>query len=837
MVVDITWQCELNEGIHARPAGHIARLCNTFQADIVWQNTRTQLEANAKSALSLVATDTLLDDNCRVTLSGPDAPAAAAALQGLLYRLSAFNLEQESGNGLVAGSLPRCLHELHPQYLCGIRISAGIAVTKPFFMTGVTFTELLARSPADPFNPESEKQRLSKGLDDLRIAKMAALDKADGIEYDLIEAHLSFITDSAFQERMIGYLDDHTNAWSAIVRSAIDFSAILERSSSHYIQERTLDLLDIATQLLNGIYGEQSLVQNLLLPDVPVIVFASSLTPSQFLAINKTHLAGLVLSSTGATSHTAILARSLGIPALADIDFATLTLSPRQDIVLDGDQGILVTALDEKIRRYYRHEMNVQQQMRQKLQEFALLPSVTADGHHISIAANSASVEEAQTAFANGAEGIGLFRSEMAFMARETPPDYPELEALYHSVVTLAAGKTVVFRTFDIGGDKPVAWLASGREDNPALGYRAVRSYPQHRQLFAMQLKAILSASARGKAKILLPMIARIEEVLWCREVLASVKQEMRNEGLPFDHEIELGIMLEVPAVLFAIAGMAEQVDFFSLGSNDLAQYFFAADRGNPRVSEVYDNYAPAFLRAMHQAVTDVHRAGKRIALCGELATDNALFPLLVGMGFDELSMSASAIPAVKHALKSLNFTHCQALARQISLTHYAAQAAALLQSAATKSHTGKPLLTPETILWELDAADKNEVIKKMVDNLWLHQRTDCRDKLCQDIWARELPFPTVAGSGFAIPHARTDAIHDSTISVATLRQPVSWGGVPVDKVFMLTISQAAAENEHMKYFSTLARMLMNEEFVAKAQSVATPEALCDLIISALSCE
>ncbi|WP_416413909.1 phosphoenolpyruvate--protein phosphotransferase [Pantoea sp. App145] len=837
MVVEITWQCELNEGIHARPAGHIARLCNTFEAEMVWHNTRTQLEASAKSALSLVATDTLRDDICLITVSGSDAPAAAAALKGLLYRLPEFNLEQESEHALVAGSLPRCLLELRPLYLCGIRISVGIAVAKPCFMAGVTFTELLGRSPTDAFSPQSEKRRLAEGLENLRRTKMAALAQAEGIEYDLIEAHLSFITDSAFEASMIGYLDEHRNAWSAIVRSAMDFSAILERSSSHYIQERTLDLLDIATQLLTGIYGEQSLAQNFLMPDEPVIVFASALTPSQFLAINKTHLAGLVLSSTGATSHTAILARSLGIPALADIDFSALTLPPNQDIVLDSDQGILITVLDEKIQRYYRHEIDVQQQMRQKIQEFAQLPSVTADGHHIGIAANIASVEEAQVAFANGAEAIGLFRSEMAFMARETPPDYPELEALYHSVVTLAAGRPVVFRTFDIGGDKPVSWLASGREDNPALGYRAVRSYPQHRQLFAMQLKAILSASAIGDARILLPMIARPEEVIWCREVLEAVKQEMRDAGHPFNPAVELGIMLEVPSVLFAIADMAEHVDFFSLGSNDLAQYFFAADRGNPRVSAVYDNYAPAFLRAMQQAVTDVHRAGKRIALCGELAADNALLPLLVGIGFDELSMSGSAIPAVKHALKSLNFTRCQGLARQINLTHYSAQAAALLQSAAaTKSHTGKPLLTPETILWELDAADKNEVIKKMVDNLWLHQRTDCRDKLCQDIWAREIPFPTVVGSGFAIPHARTDAIHDSTISVATLRQPVSWGGVPVDKVFMLTISQAAAENEHMKYFSTLARMLMNDEFVVKAQRVATPEALCDLIISALSC-
>lgn len=520
MVVELTYQCEISEGIHARPAGHIARLCNSFQADVVWQNSRTQREANAKSALSLIATDTLFDDKCIITLHGADALSASQALTDLLTHLPAFTTVAEPERASATASLPRCLRELQPQYLTGIPISGGIAIAPSRFFTGVTFSELLARSPSAVVKREEEIVRLTAGLHRLRTRKEAALAIAGGIEQDLIEAHLLFITDSAFRESIISYLDTPMNAWSAIVSAAMGFSAILERSSSHYIQERTLDMLDIATQLLSKIYGAHARIQPVLSLDAATIVIADTLTPGQFLALNKQHLAGLILSATGKTSHTAILARSQGIPTLADVDVADSHLPPQHAMILDGDQGILITRTDEKILRYYRHEIDVQQQMSQK-----------------------------------------------------------------------------------------------------------------------------------------------------------------------------------------------------------------------------------------------------------------------------------------KH-----------------------------------QPHTGKPLLTPEVVLWGLDALDKNEVIKKMVDNLWLQQRTDCRDKLCQDIWSREVPFPTVVGSGFAIPHARSSAIRDSTISVARLRQPVSWGGVAVDTVFMLTISQAAAENEHMKYFSTLARMLMNDEFVAQAKGAATPEALYHLIISTLAC-
>lgn len=809
----ISYQCELKDGIHARPAGHIERLCNSFQSNVRWKNIRTGLEGSAKSALSIVATDTLLNDRCEITLSGEDACDAAHQLSALLEKLPSFEVTQEEEPAAPAGYLPRSLRETQLSFIQGSRISGGVAIARPVIVQSLTLQEILARSPVQDHSAAQEKESVITGLEALKNEKVAALEMNNGVEHDIIQAHLSIITDAAFQSAITGFIHNGNNAWSAITLAAIEFCEILNRSSSKYIKERTLDVLDITSQLLMTLYGANALPQNNLELTEPSIILADNLTPSKFLGINKDWLAGLVLSSTGKTSHTAILARSLGIPTLTDINFSALNLHPQQDIIIDGNPGILITAPDARVLRYYRHEIAVQQQMQQQMLANVHQPAVTADGHGIEIAANIASLAEAVAAFDNGAEGVGLFRTEMSFMDRATPPDYAELAALYTHVMAHAAGKPVIFRTFDIGGDKPMDYLNIGDEENPFLGFRAVRTYRLYRDLFSMQLKAILTASAHGPAKIMIPMISNVDEVIWCREVLAAVMQDMDNAGLPYNDGIELGVMLEVPSVIFAIPEIAAYADFFSVGSNDLTQYFFAADRGNSQVADVYDNYAPSFLRAMQFAVEEVHRAGKWIGICGELGASQDFLPLFTGMGFDELSMSGTAIPGVKHALRELNFAKCQQLARHAVTLKRSAEVKAALQAPDVKQVSSKPILAPEFMLCGLQASDKNEVIKMMTDNLWLHHRTDNREQLCDDIWVREDSFSTAVGYGFAIPHTKSDHIRYSTISMATLDKPITWGDQQVETVFMLTVNKSADPNQHMKYFSVLARKLMKEEF------------------------
>lgn len=830
----LIYTCELKDGIHARPAGHIERLCNTFAADVYWKNTRTGLNGNGKSALSIVATDSLFEDNCEITIDGEDEFDASMQLAELLEKLPSFEVTQKEDIDTASGYLPRSLRETQLRFIQGTRISGGVTIAKPVVIQSLTFEEILARNPVKKSDKENDTALFLNGLTALKNEKQASLSETSGVEHDIIQAHISIITDATFQDHVIEYINNNKNTWSAIVAAAMGFCEILNRSSSKYIRERTLDVLDITTQLLTKIYGSHVLPQNSLELQEPSIILADSLTPSKFLGINKNCLVGMVLSSTGKTSHTAILARSLGIPTLTDIDFSAINFNSEQPIIIDGEPGILINAPDEKVLRYYRDEMRVQQEMQKTMLTSVFEPAITTDGHHVEIAANIASLEEAKTAFLNGAEGVGLFRTEMSFMDRDTPPDFLELATLYTEVVTLAGEKPVIFRTFDIGGDKPVDYLNIGEEENPFLGFRAVRTYPQYRDLFTLQLKAILTASASGVVRIMIPMIASVEEIIWCREVLESVKDEMRSAGLPFRENIELGIMLEVPSVIFAIPEIAEFADFFSVGSNDLTQYFFAADRGNTRVESVYDNYSPSFLRAMQFAVTEVHRAGKWIGICGELGANKDFLPILTGMGFDELSMSNASIPTVKHALKEFNYSKCQKLALAIVDVKTTAQVKEIIRLPDIKEITKKPILSPEFVLFDLDACDRNEVIKKMTDNLWLHHRSDNRHKLCDDIWSREDSYPTAVGYGFAIPHTKSEYINHSTISVARLKKPVLWGDQKVETVFMLTINKSAGDNEHMKYFSTLARKLMNEEFRNEIAGSVTSQVLYKLILRTL---
>lgn len=831
----ITYQCELKDGIHARPAGHIERLCNTFQSEVCWNNIRSGIQGNGKSALSIVATDTLLNDACEITISGKDAANAAQQLSALLKKLPSFEVSHADEAAVPAGYLPRSLRETQLSFIQGSRISGGVAIAKPVRIQSLSLDEMLARNPGGEYSTEHQQRIFLAGLEALKQEKQAALEIKKGVEHDILQAHFSIITDATFQSHISSAISGGDNTWDAVIKAAMEFCEILTRSSSKYIKERTLDVLDITGQLLSAIYGPGILPQNSLELTQPSIILANSLTPSQFLGINKEFLAGMVLSATGKTSHTAILARSLGIPTLTDIDFSTLQLNADMDIIIDGNPGILIIAPDEKVLRYYQNEIAVQQSMQQQMLANVYQAATTSDHHSVEIAANIASLAEAEAVFSNGAEGIGLFRTEMSFMDRESAPDYHELAELYSQVIQVAQGKQVIFRTFDIGGDKPVDYMSIGEEENPFLGFRAVRTYPRYRDLFAMQLKAILSASAFGDAKIMIPMIANVDEVIWCREVLEEVKSTMRDEGLAFNDSISLGVMLEIPSVIFAISEIAEYADFFSVGSNDLTQYFFAADRGNTQVEAVYDNYAPAFLRAMQYAAAEVHRAGKWIGICGELGASKDFLPLFVGMGFDELSMSGTSIPGVKHALRELSFAKCQGLVQDIVALKRSADVKVALSSPDVKAVSKMPILAPEFILCGLQASDKNEVIKKMTDNLWLHHRTDNRDQLTDDIWAREDSFSTAVGYGFAIPHTKSDHIHYSTISMATLASPIMWGDQEVETVFMLTVSKSADPNEHMKYFSTLARKLMKEDFRNEIKQAENVNVLYNLMANTLA--
>lgn len=837
MAEQLTYACKLKEGIHARPAGHIERLCNTFSADISWTNSRTGITANAKSALALVATDTLFADPCEITLSGDDEFDACVQLADLLEKLTTLEESQPAEIAEVDISLPRTLRETHPEYLRGTRISGGIAIARPLVSKSISLSQLESLAPADNHGEKAEQARFLQGVESLKNDKVTQLENASGVERDILEAHLSIVNDITFAGQVSDLISQRHNAFSAVVAAAKAFSEILNGSASKYIKERVLDVMDITLQLLGKMYGSQHLPPSQIMLTEPTILIADSLTPGKFMALDKTLLAGMVLSNTGKTSHTAILARSLGIPTLTDLDDNGLNYVSDQLMVLDGHLGLLIPAPTEAVLRYYQSDISATAQKQQQMLAQVFKPATTADGQRIEVVANIGSDLEAANAFNLGAEGIGLFRTEMAFMDRAMPPTEDELTRQYIEVLRLANNQPVIFRTIDIGGDKPVEYLNIPQEENPFLGYRAIRIYPEFIDLFKTQLAAILRASATGYARIMIPMIASVEEVIWCREVLETVKADLRISQTAFDENIEMGVMLEVPAVLFAVPEIARHADFFSVGSNDLTQYLFAADRGNTRVEQVYDNFSPAFLRALQFAVDEVHRQDRWIGICGELAANPVLLPLLIGMGFDELSMSAAAIPTIKSEIASMTLEQCHALRVKALAAGSSAEVRQILVNPNVKIATTRPIISESCILNHLSACSRNEVIKILTDNLWLQGRTHCREKLAEDVWAREDSFPTAVGYGFAIPHTKSDFITNSTISIAKLQQPIQWGEQQVNIVIMLTIRKDSTDNEHMKYFSQLARKIMNEDFRNEISHSTTISDIYQVVAQAIAVE
>ena len=661
----------------------------------------------------------------------------------------------------------------------------------------------------------------------MKNIELRALDN-DSTAGAILEAHRSLATDTSLRQHLLSGVNRGLSCAQAIIATANHFCDTFSRSSSTYLQERVLDVRDVCYQLLQHIYGEARFPSPGQLTQ-PSVCLADDLTPGQFLELDKTLLKGLLLKSGGTTSHTVILARSFNIPTLVGVDNESLLQWRNQSVFIDGNAGAVVVDASDAVARYYRQEAQVQQALREQQGIWLDREARTADGLRVEIAANIAHAVEAQAAFGNGAEGVGLFRTEMLYMDRSSAPGENELYNIFCQALESANGRSIIVRTMDIGGDKPVEYLKIPAENNPFLGYRAVRIYEEYAVLFTTQLRAILRASAHGSLKIMIPMISSMEEILWVKEKLAEAKQQLRAEHIPFDEKIPLGIMLEVPSVMFIIDQCCEEIDFFSIGSNDLTQYLLAVDRDNAKVTRHYNSLNPAFLRALDYAVQAVHRQGKWIGLCGELGAKGSVLPLLVGLGLDELSMGSPAIPATKARMAQLDSRACRQLLNQAMACRTSLEVEHLLAQF-RMNQQDTPLVTPRCISLDNDWNSKEEVMKGMTDNLLLAGRCRYPRKLEADLWAREAVFSTGLGFSFAIPHSKSEHIEQSTISVARLKAPVMWGDEEAQFIIMLTLNKHAAGDQHMRIFSRLARRIMHEDFRNALVNASSGEAIASLL-------
>lgn len=827
MALVIEFVCDLPHGVHARPASQIEKQCNAFASQIEWINNRTGRKGDAKSALAVIGTGTIKGDICQLIIAGTDEKDAHLQLEKWFreaFPLCDEPLEQPTVT--VAEPLPESLTRLNPTFFPAKSVCAGSASG---ILTPLISLDLnkMSNLPA-PRGVEEEQQALDNGLTRLiKNIELRLLD-SDGTTSAILEAHRSLARDISLRQHLLAGVTRGQSCAQAIIDSANHFCTEFSHAESSYLQERALDVRDICFQLLQHIYGEQRFPAPGQLKH-PSVRLADELTPSQFLELDKSLLKGLLLEKGGTTSHTVILARSFNIPTLVGVDILALAPWYNQPVYIDGNAEIVVVNASEAVDRYYQQEAQVQAELREQQQVWLTRDASTADGIRMEVAANIAHAVEAPGAFHNGAQAVGLFRTEMLYMDRASAPSEDELYNIFCQALEPAKGRSIIVRTMDIGGDKPVEYLNIPAENNPFLGYRAVRIYEEYSALFSTQLRAILRASAHGKLKIMIPMISSMEEILWVKEKLSEAKQQLRNEQTPFDEKIPLGIMLEVPSVMFIIDQCCEEIDFFSIGSNDLTQYLLAVDRDNAKVTRHYNSLNPAFLRALDYAVQAVHRQGKWIGLCGELGAKGSVLPLLVGLGLDEISMSAPAIPATKARLAQLDSRACRQLLNQAMACRTSLEVEHLLAQFRMAAHD-TPIITPACISLDNDWRSKEEVMKGMTDKLLLAGRCRYPRKLEADLWAREAVFSTGLGFSFAIPHSKSEHIEQSTISVARLPAPVLWGDEEAQFIIMLTLNKHAAGDQHMRIFSRLARRIMHEDFRNALVNATSADAIATLL-------
>ncbi|MGB7803343.1 phosphoenolpyruvate--protein phosphotransferase [Buttiauxella sp.] len=818
--------CTLPNGIHARPASEIEQRTQGVSASITLINLSKKTQADAKSVLGMIGADITYGDQCQFLIEGEDQQVAFELLHAFMrddfehcdepLALAADNHNQP---------LPVFIEHANPDYVRGNGVSKGIGRGVPVHIDTVDLLELSHLEPATDVACQQQQ------LQDAWALTQQNFGNAQAGAAQVLAAQLKLLSDPAFKRCLLSHTTAR-NALQAIALTAQALSEPLLKSSSQYLRERVIDIRDICQSIATRLLG-RALEPQLTLTQDSIVISSGTLTPGQFLRLRNPHLKGIVMGDGGETSHTVILARSFGIPLLCGVTQSESFMRTASMLILDSHYGVLVANPNAAMESWYRLESDKQQRISARSAPLRGQQVLTADGTPVSVQANIALAVEAQGVFAHGADGIGLFRTEMLFCERSQAPDEEEQYQAYSEVLRCAAGKKVTIRTLDIGGDKPCGFLDLPKEENPFLGYRAVRMYPQFHDIFTTQVRALLRASAVGPLNIMVPMVATLAEIQWLHSQFHQVAETLQREEIPVG-EWHLGIMVEVPSTLYLLEKAANYLDFVSIGSNDLAQYFLACDRGNPYVRHLYDYRNPTFLALMRDIAQRAQAAGLVISLCGEMAADKQMLPLLMGMGLTKLSMAAGVITSCKEALTFLNIQQCQQLLETAIASESSEQVLEHVELF-MRGQLQKTVLDADLLLLDKTVSSKEESIKLLTDNLEVQQRVVSGALVEKAIWDREAVFSTALGFSVAIPHCKSPHVQHSSISLLRLTSPLGWGeGVDVQLVIMLTINEQE-QGDHMRIFSRLARKLMHSDFREKLHTLSDSAAITALLSTELA--
>ncbi|HAR5659235.1 TPA: phosphoenolpyruvate--protein phosphotransferase [Staphylococcus pseudintermedius] len=544
----------------------------------------------------------------------------------------------------------------------GIAASDGVAIAKAYLLVEPD----LSFSNEKTDQPEAEVQKFNEALNNSKIEltkiRNHAEEQLGADKAAIFDAHLLVLDDPELIQPIEEKIkNESASAPQALTEVTQNFITIFESMDNEYMKERAADIRDVAKRVLAHILGVE--LPNPSIIDESVIIVAHDLTPSDTAQLNKQYVQGFVTNIGGRTSHSAIMSRSLEIPAVVGTKSISESVQQGDMVIVDGLTGdVIVNPSDDEIKAY-QHKRESFFADREALKQLRDEPSKTLDGHEVELAANIGTPNDLEGVHNNGAEGIGLYRTEFLYMGRDNMPTEDEQFEAYKKVLESMEGKRVVVRTLDIGGDKELPYLNLPEEMNPFLGYRAIRLCLDQPEIFRPQLRALLRASAYGKLNIMFPMVATIQEFRDAKALLLEEKENLKQEGVEVSDDIELGIMVEIPATAALADVFAKEVDFFSIGTNDLIQYTMAADRMSERVSYLYQPYNPSILRLIKQVIDASHQEGKWTGMCGEMAGDETAIPLLIGLGLDEFSMSATSILKARRQIKDLSRTEMVQLA------------------------------------------------------------------------------------------------------------------------------------------------------------------------------